>query len=168
VVGRPAYAEVYLHSVTALLQPDEASRLRAAFADPHRWLVGPPLSEDGQAVLPLLTALAADEAEAALHRLPTALEQRLTALSPLHYLTDLYAPLIVLLHDRDDAVIPVGESRSMRDALAGRSGVRSTEFTVFRHLDPTKGKVSAIALGRELVRFGFAIYPLFRLAVAPA
>jgi hypothetical protein len=33
-----------------------------------------------------------------------------------------------------------------------------TEFTVFRQLEPTKGKASAIALGRELVRFGFAIY----------
>ena len=38
---------------------------------------------------------------------------------PLHYLRDIRAPLIVLLHDRDDPVIPVGESRRLRDALAG-------------------------------------------------
>ena len=112
--------------------------------------------------------MTADEAEAALRRLPTALEERLTAMSPLHYLADLHAPLIMLLHDRDDVVVPVGESRRLRDALAGRSGVRYTEFTVFRHMDPTKGKPSAIALARELVRFGRAIYPLFRQAVAPA
>jgi hypothetical protein len=31
-----------------------------------------------------------------------ALQERLTALSPLHYLTDVRAPVIVLLHDRDD------------------------------------------------------------------
>src|SRR5207302_1659617 len=54
-----------------------------------------------------------------------------------------------------------GESRSLRDALYGRSGVRYTEFTVFRHMDPSKGKSSAIALARELARFGCAIYPLF-------
>jgi hypothetical protein len=44
-----------------------------------------------------------------------------------------------------------------------------TEFTVFRQLEPTKGKASAIALGRELVRFGFAIYlhtPRWRLIYA--
>ena len=160
----PLTRKVYLHSVTALLQPDEAARLRAAFADPHGRLSGPALSEDGQAVRPLLTSLGADEAAAALRGLPNALEERLTALSPLHYLTELHAPLIVLLHDRDDAVVPVGESRSLRDALAGRSGVRYTEFTVFRHMDPSKGKSSAIALGRELARFGCAIYPVFRLA----
>jgi hypothetical protein len=162
----PLTRKVYLHSVTALLEPDEAARLRATFADPHGRFVGPTLSEDGQAVLPLLTTLAADETEAALHRLPAALQERLNALSPLHYLADLHAPLIVLLHDRDDAVVPVGESRSLRDALGGRSGVRYTEFTVFRHMDPSKGKSPAIALGRELVRFGCAIYPLFRPAVA--
>jgi hypothetical protein len=110
--------------------------------------------------------LPADEVEAAMHRLPTGLQERLTAVSPLHYLEDLHAPLIVLLHDRDDAVVPVGESRSLRDALAGRSGVRYTEFTVFRHMDPSKGKQSALALARELARFASAIYPLFRLVVA--
>ena len=163
----PLTRKVYLHSVTALLEADEAARLRAAFAEPSRRLVGgPTLSEGGQAVLPILTTLAAEETEAAVRRLPNALQERLTALSPLHYLTDLHAPLIVLLHDRDDAVIPVGESRSLRDALAGRSGVRYTEFTVFRHMDPSKGKSSAIGLARELVRFGCAIYPVFRHDVA--
>ncbi len=162
----PLTRKVYLHSVTALLQPDEAARLRAAFADPHGRLFGPTLSEEGQAVRPLLTSLGADEAAAALRGLPNALEERLTALSPLRYLTELHTPLIVLLHDRDDAVVPVGESRSLRDALAGRNGVRYTEFTVFRHMDPSKGKSSALALARELARFGCAIYPVFRLASA--
>jgi len=157
----PLTRKVYVHSVTALLEPDEAELLRAAFADPDGSLIDPTLSEDGQAVLSLLTTLSANEAAAALPRLPAALQQRLTALSPLHYLDGLHAPLVVLLHDRDDAVVPVGESRSLRDALAGRSGVRYTEFTVFRHMDPSKGKPSPIALVRELARFARAIYPLF-------
>jgi hypothetical protein len=79
---------------------------------------------------------------------------------------DIRAPLIVLLHDRDDMVIPVGESRRLRDLLGGR-GVRYTEFTVFKHLDPSKGKPSPSALARELIRFAVAIYPLFRRAVKP-
>jgi hypothetical protein len=163
----PLTRKVYVHSVTALLQPDEAARLQDTFADPHGHVICPILSRDVQAVLPLLGSLTAAEADSALVGLPSALEERLTTLSPLHYLTHLHAPLIVLLHDRDDAVIPVGESRALRDALAGRSGVRYTEFTVFRHMDPSKGKPSAMALARELGRFGCAIYPLFRLGRAP-
>jgi len=72
----------------------------------------------------------------------------------------------VLLHDRDDPVIPVGESRRLRDALAARGRVRYTEFTVFRHLDPTKSKPPPVALARELIRFARAIYPLFQPAAA--
>jgi hypothetical protein len=161
----PLTRNVYLHSITALLEADEAARLRGAFAQRDGRLAGPTLSEDGQVIMPLLTDLSAEAAEAALRGLPTALEERLTALSPLHYLKDLHTPLIVLLHDRDDAVVPVGESRSMRNALAARGGVRYTEFSVFRHMDPTRGKPSAIALARELVRFGCAIYPVFHPVV---
>jgi hypothetical protein len=148
------------------MEPGEAQRLRDACADRHGQPDVPSLSEAGRVVLPLLTALDPDEAEDALQRLPAALRERLTAMSPTTYLRDIRAPLIVLLHDRDDPVIPVGESRRLRDALAGRGGVRYTEFTVFRHLDPTKSKPSPIALARELVRFARAIYPLFQRAAA--
>jgi dienelactone hydrolase len=163
----PLTRKVYVHSVTALLYPEEAARLRAAFAESHGPLTGPRLSDEGQAVVPLLTAVDADEAEAALHALPVNLQERLTAMSPVHYLSDLRAPLIVLLHDREDPVIPVAESRQLRDVLAGRSGLHYTEFTVFKHLDPTKGKPALVPLLRELVRFGHAIYPLFLRAVTP-
>lgn len=161
----PLTRKVYVHSVTALLEPDEAARLRAAFADSHGRLDGQDLSEDGRAVLPLLSALATDEAERALRRLPASLRDRLSGMSPATYLAGIRASQIVLMHDRDDMVIPVGESRRLRDMLRAR-GVRYTEFTVFRHLDPTKGKPSPPALTRELVRLTRAIYPLFRFAAA--
>jgi dienelactone hydrolase len=154
--------EVFVHSVTALLQPDEAKRLRAACADRKGQPDLPNLSEAGQAVLPLLCALTPDEAESALSRLPAALQERLTAMSPATYLPDIRAPLIVLLHDREDPVIPVGESRRLTATLAGHADVRYTEFTVFRHLDPTKGKPPPLPLARELLRFARAVYPLFR------
>lgn len=164
----PLTRKVYVHSVTALLERDEAQRLRAAFAEPDGRLEGGGLSADGRAVLPLLTALSVVEAAAALDRLPDLLKERLTAMSPLHHRAGLRAPLIVLLHDRDDVVIPVGESRRLRDALAGHAGVRYTEFTVFRHLDPTKGRPAPLPLTRELARVALALYPLFRRTTAPA
>ena len=164
----PLTRTVYVHSLTALLDPGEARRLRDACADRH----GPPdltgVSEAGRAVAPLLTALDVEEAERALRHLPADLGARLTALSPTAHLHDLRAPLVVLLHDRDDPVIPVGESRRLRDALAARGGgrVRYTEVTGFRHLDPATGNPSPPAppiLARELVRVARALYPLFQL-----
>jgi hypothetical protein len=68
---------------------------------------------------------------------------------------------MVLLHDRGDQVIPVGESRSLCSALAGRSGVHYTEMQ-FQHLDPVKAKLPLIRLIRELGKFFRAVYPLFQ------
>lgn len=158
----PLTRKVYVHAMTALLPQAEAARLRTDCAEPNAPRGGEELSADGGAVAPLLTRLTVNEAEAALLRLPDAMRERLDAMSPLRSVAGIRAPLIVLLHDRDDAVIPVSESRCLRDALAGRTWVRYTEFTVFRHLDPTKGKPSPVALAGELLRFARALYPLFR------
>jgi len=162
----PLTRKVFVHTVTALLEPSEAQRLREVYAEPRRESDLYTLSDDGRAVLPVLTKVDPDEAQAALQGLPAALQERLTAMSPVTYVCNIRAPIIVLLHDRDDVVVPVGESRRLRDVLAGRGRVDYTEFTVFKHLDPAKGKPSPIALARELVRFGRAIYPLFEQAAA--
>lgn len=162
----PLTRTAFVHAVTALLEPAEAQWLRAACAERREEPDLPDLSEAGRAVLPLLCALTPDEAERALQRLPAAIQERLTAMSPATYLQDIRAPLLVLLHDREDPVIPVGESRRLADALTGRADFRYTEFTVFRHLDPTRGRPRSLPLARELLRFGRAIYPLFRRATA--
>jgi dienelactone hydrolase len=161
----PLTRKVFVHSVTALLEPDEAERFRSTFVAEGGHLDGCSLSADGQAVYSLLTALDADDAEAALHRLPQIMQERLTALSPMRYLKDIHAPLIVLLHDYGDQVIPVGESRRLRSALAEHAGVQYTEMQ-FQHLDPVKGKLPLFRLVRELGKFFRAVYPLFRQAVA--
>ena len=120
-------------------------------------------ADAGSAVTALLAPLTVEEAEAALRRLPATLQERLRAMSPLTYARDLHIPLIVLCHDRDDPVIPVSETRTLTRVLSQTSRVRYTEFTVFQHLDPTKGKASWFALLWELGRFWRAVYPLFRL-----
>ncbi|MGE0134842.1 MAG: alpha/beta hydrolase family protein [Dehalococcoidia bacterium] len=153
---------VFVSTVTATLDPDEAARLRATFAQRGPQAAPEGATEDARAVLPLLCDLDASQAEAALRDLPEPLRARLGAMSPLAHLDGLRAPLVVLLHDRDDPVIPVGESRALHDALDGRD--RYTEFTVFKHLDPTRGKPKPLALARELFRFARAVQPVFRRA----
>lgn len=157
--------KVFVHSLTAFLEPGEAQRLRKACTDQGGHLDSRDLSEDGQAVYPLLTALSVNEAETALHRLLPAMQDRLATMSPMNYLKDIHAPLIVLLHDRGDQVIPVGESRRLLSALAGHAGVHYTEM-LFQHLDPVKGRLPLFRLVRQLGKFFLAVYPVFQQAVA--
>jgi hypothetical protein len=158
--------KVYVRSLTAALEPDEAERLRTAYANRSGGVIPGTLSEDGRAVHPLLTALDVASAEASLGRLSAEMQERLDAISPIEYLKDIRAPLILIAHDRDDQVIPIGESMRLRDALNGRAGVRYTEFTMFKHLDPAKVRLPLVALARELGKFYLSVYPIFRRAVA--
>jgi hypothetical protein len=135
-------------------------------AEPTGQVDADELSADARIIYPLLTALTLEQAKAALDRLPNELRDRLDAMSPLTWLPDLHAPLLVQMHDRDDPVIPIGESKLLWAALAGRPGLRSTEFTMFKHLDPTRVKLHIPQLLRELARFYGSLYPVFRQAVA--
>jgi hypothetical protein len=98
--------------------------------------------------------------------LPQEVRDGLTALSPMNYLVDIHAPSIAVSHDRDDGVVPVGESRQLRTALGGRTGFHYTEFAMFQHADPTKRKLPPWELTRQLGRFYFWLYAVFRQAVA--
>ena len=161
----PLTHKVFVHSMTAFLEPDEAQWFRSVFANKRGQLFSRDLSADGQDVYALLTARDEADAEAALHHLPPIMQERLTALSPMSYLKDIHAPLIVLLHDRGDQVIPVGESRRLCSTLARHIGVHYTEMQ-FQHLDPIKAKLPLIHLLRELGKFFLAMLPMFRQAVA--
>jgi hypothetical protein len=158
--------KVFVHSLTAWLEPPEAERLQEAFSTEGGRLDATGLSTDGQAIHALLSAPDAPEAERALHCLPPIMQERLAVLSPMNYLNDVHAPLVVLLHDRGDQVIPVGESRRLYSALGGCTGIHYTEMQ-FQHLDPVKGKLPLPKLLRELGKFFLAVYPLFQQAAAP-
>ncbi len=157
--------KVFIHSLTAWLEPGEAELFRSAFLAEGGRLDPEGLSADGQAVYSLLNARNQADADAALHRLPALMQERLAALSPLNYLKDIHSPLIVMLHDRGDQVIPVGESRRLHSVLGERAGLHYTEMQ-FQHLDPVKGKLPIFLLIREFSKFFLAVYPMFRQALA--
>ena len=160
----PLTRKVYVHSLTAHLEPAEAELLREALAKPDGRVDPIELSPDGRATYPLLTALTIEEAREALNQLPPELGERLKAMSPIRSMGDVRAPLLVLLHDRDDPVIPIGESEHLWAALAGRPGVHCTEFTIFKHMDPTRVKARIPQLVRELTRLYATLHPIFRQA----
>lgn len=106
---------------------------------------------------------APDAVQAALDRLPDATLEALDRLSPLSYAADICAPTVLIGHDRDDAVIPVGESQQLLPALAGRTGLHYTEFALFQHADPTKRRLALPQLIWQLGKFYRYVLPQFRI-----
>ncbi len=161
----PLTRKVFVHSVTARLDPDEAQALRDAY---EAVAVVPRLeglTADAEAVQALLASGSIEEADAAIEGLPGEIREGLRDLSPLTYLQELRAPLIAISQDRDDLVIPVTESRSLRSALGGRPGVHYTEFAMFQHADPTKRKLSPPRLVWQLSKFYLWLHGVFRGAL---
>ncbi len=156
--------KVYVRSLTDVLDPAEATLLRDACAERDGTVDSDTLSENGRAVYPLLTSLDVSTAERAIERLPEAMRERLDAMSPIRHVEDIHAPLVMLAHDCDDQVIPIGESRRLFAAFGDRAALRYTEFTMFKHLDPSQVELSRLALARELFRFFRSVYPVFRQA----
>jgi hypothetical protein len=150
--------KVLVRSLTAGLEPEEAKLLRENFSGGKGQLEVNKLSREGQVIYSLLTDPDADEAKRITEQLPGDFRDRLSAMSPMNCLKDIQSPLILLLHDRGDNVIPVGESRRLRATLQSRDGVRYTELQ-FQHLNPAK--LPVFRLVRELVKFYKALYPLF-------
>ena len=160
----PLTKKVFVHSVTAPLDREEADVLRRAVEAGTLSGESGRLSPDGQAVQALLAARDPPQAEVALKQLPQDIQGGLRDLSPVNYLREIRAPLIALSHDRDDLVIPVHESRLLVSAFAGRAGVHYTEFEMFQHADPTKRKLSPLRLLWQLGKFYLWLYAVFRKA----
>ena len=174
----PLVWKTYVRCLTDRLETRDTERLRDAFEDRFTWnasktmvveaAAGAPLdpiglSADGRAVLRLLEATDSEAVDLALEQLPSDMKTLLTAMSPMTYLSDIRAPLIALLHDRRDHMIPVSESRRLWSALSGRPGASYTELG-FQHLDPTK--LSPLRLVRELPKLYSGVFPLFRRTTA--
>ena len=160
----PLTRKVFVHSVTARLDPSEAQTLRDAFDAKRVAASSDGLSASGLAIEALLAAADEGQAELALQRLPQEIKDGLADLSPVSYLKDLRAPLIAISHDVDDSVIPVGESRLLKSALTGRAGVHYTEFAMFQHADPTKRKLPPMKLLWQLSKFYLWLHAVFRQA----
>jgi dienelactone hydrolase len=161
----PLTRKVFVHSVTATLVPGEAEAFKEAFEAGTAVDAIDGLSPDGRAVQALLAARDLGHAELALERLPVEIRAGLRDLSPVNYVHQLEAPLIAISHDRDDTVIPVEGSRLLRSALAGRAGLRYTEFAMFQHADPTKRRLSPPRLAWQLGKFYLWLHAVFREVV---
>ena len=118
------------------------------------------LSPEAKVVNRLLGGVPLDEARILADQLPDSVIATLHAISPISKIEDLEARVLIM-HDRQDRLVPSEESRRLAEDLAGRGGVSHTEFSLFQHLDPTR-PVSPPVYVRELFKLYMHMYRVLR------
>ena len=94
------------------------------------------LSDAVQGVRRLLDGTTPQDAEALYGELPADFRERMSRISPSSYVGNINAR-VMILHDRDDDLVPAAESRRLADALEKRGNVRYTEVLAFEHVRPS-------------------------------
>jgi len=96
------------------------------------------LPQEAQRVRQLLEGTTLQEAEALYQELPAEFRATMNHISPSAHVGDLKAR-IMILHDRNDRLVPSAESRRLADALEERGNYRYTEVLAFEHVRPASG-----------------------------
>lgn len=135
-------------------------RVREGQEVPNSELAG--LSSQGQAVYRLSEGTTLEEAETLYQALPIGFRQDMARISPSTYVAGLKARLLIM-HDRDDRLIPVGESRRLAEAVKSRGNFRYTEVLAFRHVRPELGG-DPWQLAREGYKLYRHMYGIIRVA----
>ena len=119
------------------------------------------LSPEARNVSRLLDGTSPDDAEMLYSELPAAFQTDLESVSPSTYVDDIRARLLIM-HDRNDRLVPAAESRRLLAATEARGDVRYTEVLAFEHVRPSGGGTGAL-LG-EAARLYRHMYSIIRIA----
>ena len=118
------------------------------------------LSPDARLVYDILNAPDLETAHRLIALLPSESLETLRSISPSANIDSLRAKVLVM-HDRQDRLVPSEESRRLVDALRSRRDVHYTEFSFFDHLDPS-ARVGNLELAREGAKLFLHIYKIMR------
>ena len=120
------------------------------------------LSPGARTVARLLAGPSPAEAAELLDALPEDFHRKMTRISPSAYIGNLKARLMIM-HDRGDTLIPVGESRRLAAGVEERGNFRYTETSIFEHVRPGGGQ-SWRHLATEAVKLYRHMYAIVRVA----
>ena len=120
------------------------------------------LSPEAINVTRLLDGTTPDEAQALYSALPERFRADLAGISPSFHVDDIRARLLIL-HDRNDRLVPAAESRRLLDATEDRGDVRYTEVLAFEHVRPSGGGIGDLLA--EAWRLFRHMYSIIRIAV---
>jgi len=119
------------------------------------------LSPDGQSVLRLLSAANGQAFDAAFSSLPAEQTAHLLSLSPIASLSQLDAPVYLVVDKHDPLIPPVESVRLAQGLEAGRDGVYLSQFDLFRHVEPTHLQPS-LAVLRDILRLFWHVHVVLR------
>ncbi|PKB78421.1 MAG: hypothetical protein BZY88_18440 [SAR202 cluster bacterium Io17-Chloro-G9] len=120
------------------------------------------LSDPALRVRQLLDGTTPEEAEQLYRELPADFRENMSRISPSTYAAGLEARLMIL-HDRDDLLVPAAESRRLAQALEQRGDYRYTELLAFEHVRPTSGG-GIWSLAKEGFKLSRHMYGILREA----
>ena len=120
------------------------------------------LTSRGRVVRTLLDGTSREVAEALYGKLPPGFRDDLAEVSPSTHVSRIKAKLLVM-HDRNDRLVPAAESRRLLDATEERGDVRYTEVLAFEHVRPSGGGIGDLLA--EALRLYGHMYAIIRLAV---
>ena len=119
------------------------------------------LSPAGLAVARLLEGTTPEEAEALYPTLSVDFRRDLDAISPATHASNIEAKLLIM-HDRNDRLVPAAESRRLHAATKDRGDVRYTEVLAFEHVRPSGGRIGDLLA--EAARLYRHMYSIIRIA----
>ena len=133
--------EVITNELTETLESEQEAELLARhFLDSpdSPELDIPALTDRGRTVARLLEGVSPREANTLYMMLPAEFREELVGVSPSSHVDGVQARLLVM-HDRDDALVPVTHSRLLVESMRGKVDVRYTELLNFEHIAPEDG-----------------------------
>ncbi len=154
---------VRLHLLEGIRDSDERTMLTQVFIDQNLALDLPTieaLSPEARTVYELLSGPDVFRARTLLESLPPSALATLEAISPVTNINDLKARVLIM-HDREDNLVPSEESRRLAKDLASRGDSYYTEFSLFQHLDPTR-PVSPPIYVKEMWKLYLHMYNVLR------
>ena len=153
---------VRTHLIEGLPDPGDREVLGNAFLEgqPITRAEVDGLSAPGRTVFDLLMGPEPQRADVLLAQLPEGILNSLRLISPKTGIDNLRAKLLIM-HDREDTLVPANESRSLFDAVDGRVDTYYTEFSFFSHVDPTE-QVGPVTFVREGFNLFLHLYNLMR------
>lgn len=95
------------------------------------------LSAEAKAVYSLLSGPEYSEVDDLLNNIPARTRESLATISPSTGIDRLRAKMLIM-HDRQDDLVPSEESLRFVEALADNGDTYYTEFSFFQHVDPTR------------------------------
>ena len=119
------------------------------------------LSPAGLTVARLLEGTTPEQAEALYPTLSADFRNDLAAISPVTHASNIQAKLLIM-HDRNDRLVPAAESRRLHDATRDRGDVRYTEVLAFEHVRPSGGGTTDLLA--EAFRLFRHMYSIIRIA----